>query len=267
MIESDFIFLSASVPHRKDWLEGSHPVLIEEAIVSLARAVFARKGRLVFGGHPSVSPLIASIAGEYYAPDPTRTIRPIVTFQSEFFKENLPDKTWDLHRMGWSTIEWTPNVGNRDLSLTVMRNWMLGSSVQQDAEREIVGRVIKRNEMQPPRAMVAIGGMEGIVEEAAIFLRESKSWDLPRRPPVFAITTGGGAAAELPRPWQTWSPPMRRALEQLGAESQNLFMEARNELRIIGLEDAWWSKQSFEKPADLEVEPYAAMMQWAVDAV
>src|SRR5262249_59078396 len=59
MNEGDVIFLSASVPIREGWAEDAQPAEIEEAIVSIARAVFARNGRLLFGGHPSVSPLVA----------------------------------------------------------------------------------------------------------------------------------------------------------------------------------------------------------------
>ncbi len=111
--EGDVVFLSASVPTRRPFVDDAEPAEIEEAIVSVARAVFSRSGRMLFGGHPSVSPLIASIAGAYVAPDPDRPVtnRPIVTFQSEHFKHQLPNETWELHSMGWSAIEWTPPIG------------------------------------------------------------------------------------------------------------------------------------------------------------
>ena len=45
----DIIFLSASVPHRPEWVADSKPAEIEEAIISLARAVFARGAFAVRG--------------------------------------------------------------------------------------------------------------------------------------------------------------------------------------------------------------------------
>ena len=51
----DVIFLSASLPYRPPWAMEAQPTEIEQAIVSTARAVFARQGRLLFGGHPSIS--------------------------------------------------------------------------------------------------------------------------------------------------------------------------------------------------------------------
>src|SRR4051812_12552361 len=70
------VFLSASKPTRKlDFLPPSDVPAretdreIEHAALSLARAVFAEGGGLVFGAHPSVSPLIASAASEYFPPD------------------------------------------------------------------------------------------------------------------------------------------------------------------------------------------------------
>src|ERR1051326_4399648 len=130
MKPGDIVFVSASVPSRPGWTEEARPSEIEEAIVSLARAVFARGGRLLFGGHPSVSFLISSVAGEYFEPDPSRLIRPVITFQSELFRPFLPDETWLLYRMGWSSIEWTPAryVGrdpDRSGSLRAMREVML----------------------------------------------------------------------------------------------------------------------------------------------
>ena len=52
MRPGDIIFLSASVPVREGWTEDSRPNEIEDAIISIARAVFARKGRLLFTRSP-----------------------------------------------------------------------------------------------------------------------------------------------------------------------------------------------------------------------
>jgi hypothetical protein len=66
------ILLSASIPapERTDQYRsvplGSFE--IDQAVISLARAVFSEGGQLVLGGHPSISPLIAMVAGEYREP-------------------------------------------------------------------------------------------------------------------------------------------------------------------------------------------------------
>ncbi len=177
----DIVFLSASVPNRPEWVADSKPIEIEEAVICLARAVFARGGRLLFGGHPSISPLIAAVAGEYFPVDPTRQIRPVITFQSKFFRDNLPNETWELYRMGWASIEWTPEemrngLPDRDESLNAMRRRMLLDPTLIGADREMQAAV-QRNLLGPPKAMVAIGGMEGIAEEAAMFLDFRSQWE------------------------------------------------------------------------------------------
>src|SRR5580698_2066592 len=85
------VFLSGSVPNRPgfDKVEEA-PFLIEQAVVSLARAVFAEGGRLVFGAHPSISPLVASVASEYRLAGSPDEIRPVIVYQSEAFTEVLP---------------------------------------------------------------------------------------------------------------------------------------------------------------------------------
>ena len=136
---------------------------------------------------PSISPLIAAVAGEYFPVDPTRQIRPVITFQSKFFRDNLPNETWELYRMGWASIEWTPEemrngLPDRDESLNAMRRRMLLDPTLIGADREMQAAV-QRNLLGPPKAMVAIGGMEGIAEEAAMFLdfRSQSPQHSPRR--------------------------------------------------------------------------------------
>jgi SLOG-like protein len=259
MKPGDIIFLSASVPYRKHWIEDAKPVEIEEAIVSVARAVFARQGRLLFGGHPSVSPLVAAVAGEYFPNDAARVVRPVITFQSKFFEKVLPDKTWEMVGMGWSTIEWTPKSpatdrrSDREASLDEMRAWMLLAP-------ETPKDIIERNQLRPPRAMIAVGGMEGVRDEAAMFLRSRARWDsAPRR--VYAFGSGGGAAARLlePKNWQGLWPehePDTHDLEVLHrAWSQN---------DIVNLEQRWWDANPATIPK-LPLQPYTAMAQWLLD--
>ena len=245
MKPGDIIFISASVPSREGWREDARPAEIEEAIVSLARAVFARGGRLLFGGHPSVSYLISSVAGEYFEPDPARSVRPVITFQSEFFRPVLPDETWLLYRMGWSSIEWTgkrPADGesDRDASLRLMREWMLlGPDLPTDVRR--------RNELAPPKAMVAIGGMEGVMEEARIFLEHARLWDVAEPSKIYVVPSGGGAAARL-----------------LDSDDRPL-KDAREAGRIIDLERLWAEHHSRARLENAPFVPYASIVQYMLD--
>ena len=243
MKPGDIIFLSASVPSREGWREDARPAEIEEAIVSLARAVFARGGRLLFGGHPSISPLISSVAGEYFKPDEARTVRPVITFQSEFFKGGLPDETWLLYRMGWSSIEWTgkrPAGGepDREASLRWMREWMLlGPDLPQE--------VRMRNELAAPKAMVAIGGMEGVIDEARMFLEHARYWDGGERSKIYALASGGGAAARL-----------------LFTDDGEL-RAAKKGGRIVDLERLWLERHRGAVRAPFV--PYASIVQYMLD--
>ncbi len=264
MNEGDVIFLSASVPVRQGWIEDARPTEIEEAIVSVARAVFARRGRLLFGGHPSVSPLVAAVAGEYFAADPDRRVRPVVTFQSRFFAGRLPDETTEMVRMGWSAIEWTPPDFRTDAkedpgpSLKLMRDLMLfGPATQR--------QIIDRNCLRPPKAMIAIGGMEGVRDEAFVFLRNRSNWEFQQLPRIYLFKSGGGAAARLLDPDVTgnrlWPgrPPDFNVLETL--------LEALRNGDILDVEDAWWAKFGDNLPKGIPFEPYAAMTQWLLDTL
>lgn len=256
MNEGDVIFLSASVPVRKGWVEDAKPAEIEEAIVSIARAVFARKGRLLFGGHPSVSPLVAAVAGEYFAADSERRIRPIVTFQSRFYEGRLPDETTEMARMGWSAIEWTPKADGPDLSLRLMRDRMLLGR----------GEAFARNGLRPPRAMIAVGGMDGVRDEAYAFLCARRKWEVRDVPRVYLFKSGGGAAARLldhrdrleSRLWPGIEPDFG-VLETL--------MGALRSADILDVEDVWRETHRDMLPAGIPFEPYAAMAQWVVDAL
>jgi hypothetical protein len=267
MTQGDIIFLSASVPYRKGWVEDSKPAEIEEAILCIARAVFARGGRLLFGGHPSISPLVAAVAGEYYPPDAHRAVRPVITFQSEFFRSpnfagRIPDETWMLHRMGWSSIEWTPvvpagGVGDQGASLRRMREWMLLAP-------DTPTTVIESTGLQPPKAMISVGGMEGVRDEAAMFVRHRRQWGLQTVPPVRLFASCGGAAARLVEPVRAWRDRL-----WLGAapDSEDLAILSQPSVTLRNVEREWWSSHANEIPSDLPFQPYAGMAQWLADSV
>jgi hypothetical protein len=67
-------------------------ITVEQAIVSLGRAVFSAKGRLVFAHHPFVSGLLAQVALEYWEPPELESgqvprpelYKPVTIFPSQF---------------------------------------------------------------------------------------------------------------------------------------------------------------------------------------
>jgi hypothetical protein len=244
MKAGDIVFLSASVPHREQWVPHSHPLEIEEAILSIARAVFARGGRLLFGGHPSVSPLVSAVAGEYFPADPARppAERPVLTFQSEQFRGPLmPDATWELHRFGWTSIEWTPKAGDRRESLRVMRDRMLGGPM--------------------PVAMFAVGGMEGVVDEALLFLTQRSLRGAPASR-VYVLPSGGGAAALLVSPTVPWSEFYSTDSGTSQLSELQVFRQALEHRVVVDAEQAWTAAHPGEA---FEVRPYAAIAQWVLD--
>lgn len=257
MKPNDVVFLSASVPARRPWNGWCDPVEIEEAIVCVARAVFARGGRLLFGGHPSVSPLIASVAGEYFAPDRSRDVRPIVIFQSRLFEGMLPDETHLMAKMGWASIEWTEvsaGANHRDDSLRAMREAMLPDEAT-DAYR--------RNLLKPPRAMIGIGGMEGVVAETALAIGVADDPLCPvlrrSRTPVFLFRSGGGAAgvmADLPA-----SP---RDAETAFINQHFRALAERHSL-LLSAERLWREAHATSLAQDVPFQPYAAIAQWLLD--
>jgi SLOG-like protein len=246
MKSGDIVFLSASVPTREAWVLGSRPLDIEEAIVSIARAVFARRGRLLFGGHPSVSPLVSAVAGEYFPADPARppAERPVLTFQSEQFRgPQLPDATWELHRFGWTSIEWTPKAGSRTASLRIMRERMLDGTM--------------------PAAMFAVGGMEGVVDEARLFLAQRSSRDAVSSR-IYVLPSGGGAAARLVSPTPHWSQAYSSEFGTSQIDELETFRPALATRGIVDAEREW---ATAHPGTAFEVPPFAAITQWVLDSL
>jgi hypothetical protein len=102
---------------------------IEQAVVSLARAVLAGGAKLVFGGHPTISPLVGVVAGEYRRPpraegagEPIpqppgiqqdgRKREPgvVVIYQSEAFRGHAKEDTLLLFKLELTEVHWTKAV-------------------------------------------------------------------------------------------------------------------------------------------------------------
>ncbi len=156
------LFLSASFPHgeRAERFPEADPAAIADAVTAVVRAVLQAGGRLVFGAHPTISPLVLLVAGEYGRPDV------VEIFQSRQYEPIVPAETRRLAERGFGAIRWTDDVGDRTENLALMRRAML--------DRELA-------------AGVFVGGMEGVVEEFELFGERLR----------FVIAAPGGAAREL----------------------------------------------------------------------
>ena len=134
------IFLSASVPIREPFSLNCRPQEIQAAINALAQVVLGRK-KLVWGGHPAITPLLWSAAqavGVEYAVA-------VELFQSRLFQDVLPDE--NKHFVNVTLVD---AVGNDlEASLLNMRKAMF-----------------KSTEFE---AAVFIGGMHGILDEHELF--------------------------------------------------------------------------------------------------
>ena len=160
----DAIFLSASVPiaGRGSYHETANPFLIQCAVRELVISVI-RTHRIVWGGHPSVTPMIWSICEDL----DVNYANSVVLYQSRFFKDRFPEEN-----ARFSNVVFTDAVtDDREASLSIMRQTML-------ARDDLVGAVL-------------IGGMDGVEAELAMFQRY--------HPKAFIVPVGaaGGAARDI----------------------------------------------------------------------
>lgn len=193
------VLLSASVPLGKRNPQDRTPyqkipnaqLQIEEAVIALGRSVFQSGGRIIFGGHPSISPLMAMVATEFVASDEVELNKParkkekmISIFQSRAFAEVLPKETSQLFAREDVEIIWTEAIRGEKYdagrfgeeqcisSLSFMRRLMMDEKID---------------------ALVCIGGMEGVQREFHLYQDH-----FPTKP-VYLFESTGGAAQVLSR--------------------------------------------------------------------
>lgn len=167
--EPPAVFLSASFPQpgRAESFAPSDPAALADAVTAVARAILHRNARLICGGHPTITPLLLYVASEY------QRRHQLLVYQSERFRDDVPDETWRLSRDGYGELRFTPTVGGLSEDLDLMRHEAFTTADY--------------------RGAVFIGGMEGIIDEYKLF---AKLQPEARR---FALSGPGGAAADLPR--------------------------------------------------------------------
>jgi hypothetical protein len=244
------VFLSASVPtaqrgERYRRASGAH-FEIEQAVVSLARAVFSESGRLVFGGHPAISPLVAMVAGEYREPRHAeahgdRPPAPITIFQSRAFQGFLPDETLVMYQLGYASITWIDAVDNERFS--PKKHYSADGPCPKSLRAMRIAMITGTQ----PDAMVCIGGMEGVERERSLF------HELRAGAPVYVLGSTGGAAALIAQEHLDWVRVIDR--EVMGRTAA-----MRRELSRATYEE----KAPSERP-ETPVVPYPLIMQTIVD--
>jgi SLOG cluster3 family len=159
------IFLSASVPlpsRSAAYFATADVIAIRDAVRALVMVIIERGARLIFGGHPAITPMIRLQV--------LQSGRPVgdsfVMYQSRFFDRSFPDDNQFFERVVLvDTVR-----QDREASLEAMRKVMLDQRFQTG---------------------IFIGGMEGVEEEYAMFR------EMHPRTPAFPIASTGAAAGRL----------------------------------------------------------------------
>ena len=195
------IFISASLPsdHRSPefTVDREQVGWIEDAVIATTRAVLGNGGRLVLGGHPSIVPLVAMVAGEYTRRlDPKRSVHdgifrddalesgaPLVdVFQSRAFERYLPTETAAMCKAGLANIHWVESLNNERFNPSDLGEPQCERSLRRMRKTLLTSA--------KPTAMVGIGGMEGLLEEFTMFSEI-------RRGSVYLFRSTGGMARIL----------------------------------------------------------------------
>lgn len=136
------VFLSASIPYPdrdKKFYDTADIVSIRDAVRALATVVIP-KAHLIWGGHPSITPLIRFVMDRMNIDLKEH----ITLYQSLFFEEYFPSDNF-----AFENIVLTEKRNNRDESLKLMRS-----------------KLINENDF---KVAIFIGGMEGINDEYIMF--------------------------------------------------------------------------------------------------
>ena len=150
------------------------------------------------GGHPSIVPLVALVAGEYApVPDPEEPTRsgigdddvpaanspPVDVYQSRAYEEYLPADTSAMCEAGLATIHWVESQNNERFDPAKLDDPQCMDSLRAMRERLLT--------QAKPTAMVGIGGMEGLLEEFEMFMQRQRSGS------VYLFRSTGGMARIL----------------------------------------------------------------------
>lgn len=177
------IFLSAGIPELREgrnprYFETADITAIRDAVLSLIFVCLKLDIKIVWGGHPAITPIVYEAIRNYEEKERRTCSRlsdseikayiqnHVHLFQSSWFKDILPK---DNNK--FENVTLTERQGNLSDSLYSMRLEML-----------------KTYELS---AAVYIGGMEGVIAEDALF------YQCHPDKPTYPIASTGGATLEL----------------------------------------------------------------------
>lgn len=161
------VFVSSSLPSgtRGDNVKPYDTRAIIDAVAAISRAVFQNGGRIVSGGHPTITPVMLTVGEQVGA-------RGVVDiFQSRWFEDCISEETYEIVESGVGHVHFVDKCETRDASLFAMRRVILDTH---------------------PVAAVFVGGMDGIFDEHELVGQLLP--DALRIP----VKGPGGAAARLP---------------------------------------------------------------------
>ena len=157
------VFLSASVPEKGDkFYETANPLLIRTAIADLVEVILGRK-LLVWGGHPTITPIICHIANE----NGIEFESVAIMFQSKFFLNRYPTENEKF------------------------KNVMEVDGVKSDEKSSLKKLRKKMLSFYNYSAAVFIGGKEGVIREFEIFREYNPNAKL------VVLPSTGGASKKL----------------------------------------------------------------------
>lgn len=207
------IFLSASVPDPRrapNYAKTADTVAITAAVSALVHVTLGRR-RLVWGGHPAITPMICVVA-EDIGVDYGRWVS---LYQSKYFQDEFPDDN-----AKFQNVTYTEKVDNdREKSLAAMREQMLA-----DTQFE---------------AAVFIGGMGGIVQEFDLFC--AKQADAR----IVPVRSTGGAVLDL-KCEVGWNADLTHDLDYVALFHRHLDISVREDRFRTPSEqpttkkDRWW---------------------------
>lgn len=144
--ELNNIFLSASIPlHERDpkYIESVDVIAIRDAVTALVEVVIP-KYRLIWGGHPSITPLVYQVVLKKEREGERLIQKHVKLYQSRFFEKYFPEDNNQFENV--TLVE---STGEIESSKLAMREEMFRS--KQFA------------------AGVFVGGMEGVEQEFDLF--------------------------------------------------------------------------------------------------
>jgi hypothetical protein len=136
------IFLSASIPFKErheKYYNTADIIAIRDSVIALASLVIP-KYRLIWGGHPSITPIIYYVLEKFEIDIQSH----VKLYQSKYFEKIFP-----IENKEFETVEITDDLGELKPSIELMRKKMLGDNVFD--------------------AGVFIGGMDGVEDEYKLF--------------------------------------------------------------------------------------------------